>query len=85
MNNQLKNCLLGGAVGDALGLPFEGLSAQRANKLFKNKRAYHLIPLVNFGMVSDDTEHAIMTVQAWIASRHTDTNTAHQLFRKQLR
>ncbi len=58
----LYNCLLGGAVGDALGLPFEGLSAKRTQKFFSNHQTYNLIPFIHFGMVSDDTEHAIMTV-----------------------
>ncbi len=62
----LYQCLLGGAVGDALGLPFEGLSAQRTSKLFDNHYAYNLVPLIHGGMVSDDTEHAVMTVQAFL-------------------
>lgn len=77
--------MLGGAVGDALGLPYEGLSTRRANKLFKDKRAFNLVPWLHLGMVSDDTEHAVMTVQAWIASRHEDAETAHRRFRLRLR
>lgn len=64
----LYGSLLGGAVGDAYGLPFEGLSPKRVVKFFQSDDTYHLIPLINVGMVSDDTEHAIMTVQAYIAS-----------------
>ncbi len=78
--NKLLNCLLGGAVGDALGLPFEGLSAKRTQKLFRNHQAYNLVPFIRGGMVSDDTEHAVMTVQAFIqAQGNQDT------FRKSLR
>lgn len=64
----LYGSLLGGAVGDAYGLPFEGLSPKYVAKFFKSDDTYHLIPLINVGMVSDDTEHAVMTVQAYIAS-----------------
>lgn len=64
----LYGSLLGGAVGDAYGLPFEGISPKRIVKLFNFDNKYHLIPIVNAGMVSDDTEHALMTVQAFIAS-----------------
>ncbi len=85
MQQQLYNCLIGGAVGDALGLPYEGLSARRGKKLFKDKKAFNFIPFIHLGMVSDDTEHAVMTVQAWIASRHTDADTAHRHFRTRLR
>lgn len=64
----LYNSLLGGAVGDAYGLPFEGLRPKRIAKRFDTDNAYHLIPIIKGGMVSDDTEHAVMTVQAFIAS-----------------
>ncbi len=68
-NHYLYNCLIGGAVGDALGLPFEGLSPKRIHSLFKNHKAYNLIPFIHLGMLSDDTEHAIMTVQSYISSK----------------
>lgn len=78
--NPLYQCLLGGAVGDALGLPFEGLSAKKTTKLFKNTTAYNLVPWIQGGMVSDDTEHAVMTVQAYIESQGDAS-----LFRTKLR
>ncbi len=80
LSNYLFGCLLGGAVGDSLGLPFEGLSAKRTQKLFRNHQAYNLIPFIHGGMVSDDTEHAVMTVQAFIKA---DGNP--DKFRKNLR
>lgn len=55
-------CLLGTAVGDSVGLPYEGLSARRAARLFPGPPAHHLLP--GRGMVSDDTEHACFTAQA---------------------
>lgn len=60
-------CLLGTAVGDALGLPYEGLSARRAARLFPDATKHHLI--FGKGMVSDDTEHAGFVAQALIRSR----------------
>jgi len=60
-------CILGTAVGDALGLPYEGLTPQRAERLFKDKTRYHF--LFNKGMVSDDTEHTCMVAQSLIESR----------------
>lgn len=59
-------CLLGTAVGDSLGLPYEGLSPQRARKLFPDTTRHHLV--FGKGMVSDDTEHACFTAQAIIRS-----------------
>ena len=80
-------CLLGGAYGDALGLPYEGLSGRRGKRLFGNSLAFNLLPfgkLGHYGMVSDDTEHAVMAVQAWIASQHLlSTPHTQQQFGKQ--
>jgi ADP-ribosylglycohydrolase len=63
----IAGCLLGTAVGDALGLPYEGLSPRRGQKLFGDPTRYHL--LFGRGMVSDDTEHTCMTAQAILCAR----------------
>ncbi len=55
-------CLMGAAIGDALGLPYEGLSRQRAARLLGPPDRYRLIG--NRGMVSDDTEHLCLVAQA---------------------
>ena len=55
-------CLLGTAVGDAIGLPFEGLSARRAARFYPPPLRHRL--LFGRGMVSDDTEHACFTARA---------------------
>lgn len=58
--------LLGMAVGDALGLPYEGMSARRAKRIFGEPDRYRLLP--NRGLISDDTEHACMVSQALIVA-----------------
>lgn len=63
----LAGCILGAAVGDALGLPREGLSPDRARKLFGSPPLRHRL-LAGRGMVSDDAEHLVMTARALIAS-----------------
>jgi len=60
-------CLLGTAVGDALGLPYEGIGPRRAARLFPDTGRYHFF--FGKGMVSDDTEHACFTAQALIRGR----------------
>ncbi|MTW22540.1 ADP-ribosylglycohydrolase family protein [Allochromatium palmeri] len=62
----IVGCLLGTAVGDALGLPYEGLSPQRAARLLGPPERQRL--LGRWGLVSDDTEHTAMVAQALIAS-----------------
>ena len=59
-------CLLGTAVGDALGLPCEGLGKRRQGRLFPDLYTYRFV--FGRGMVSDDTEHACLVAQALAAS-----------------
>jgi ADP-ribosyl-[dinitrogen reductase] hydrolase len=59
--------ILGTAVGDAIGLPREGLSARRAARLFGTAPLSHRL-LLGRGMISDDTEHTCMVAQALLAS-----------------
>jgi ADP-ribosyl-[dinitrogen reductase] hydrolase len=61
----LAGCLLGTAVGDALGLASEGLSPRRQALLFPDAGRYHLLPFGR-GMCSDDTEHTVMVAQSLI-------------------
>ena len=70
-------CLLGTAVGDALGLPFENFSARRRKKLFNDVGEHRF--LLGRGMLSDDTEHLCMVAQAIIGSQGQE-----ELFRQQL-
>jgi ADP-ribosylglycohydrolase len=59
-------CILGTAVGDALGLPYEGLSRRRAAKFLGPPDRHRFF--FGHGMVSDDTEHACMVAQSLIAA-----------------
>ena len=60
----IVGCILGTAVGDALGLVCEGLSRRRQRRLFPDISCYHLI--LGKGMTSDDTEHTLMLAQSLI-------------------
>lgn len=59
-------CILGTAVGDALGLACEGLSKNRQRRWFPSLDGYHLF--FGKGLCSDDTEHACMVAQSIIVS-----------------
>jgi len=63
-------CILGTAVGDALGLACEGLSAGRQKRWFPSLDGYHL--LFGKGLCSDDTEHTCMIAQSIIVSGGDD-------------
>ena len=75
--NCLHGSLAGGAIGDSLGLAFEGLSRKRGKNILG-----HPIPnrlFFGYGMVSDDTEHACMTAVSLIKSKGDP-----ELFEKEL-
>src|SRR5579885_2633210 len=65
--SRLELCLLGTAVGDALGLPCEGLSRRRIERKLGSKPISYRF-LFGRGMVSDDTEHAALVAQALLIS-----------------
>ena len=66
---RLRGLLVGAAVGDALGLPAEGLSRRRAQRLYPGQWRHRLA--FGRGMVSDDTEHTIFVAQSLL--RHPDS------------
>lgn len=76
--DRIAGVLLGTAVGDALGLPREGLSRRRAERLFGPPPLKHCF-LFGRGMVSDDSEHACMTAQALLHSANDATAFARSL------
>jgi ADP-ribosylglycohydrolase len=65
---RLAGVLLGTALGDALGLVCEGMSAKRIARRFGRLDRYHL--LGRTGYVSDDTEQSALVAQA--LARHPD-------------
>lgn len=68
MLDRLSGTLLGTALGDALGLPAEGLSARVIQRRFGRVERFHLLGATGF--VSDDTEQAALVAQA--LARHPD-------------
>lgn len=69
----ILGCLLGTAVGDALGLPAEGLSRKRVAGMKLGARHRFFF---GRGMFSDDTEHTLMLAAALI--EHRDEASAMQ-------
>lgn len=72
-HHALLGCLLGTAVGDALGLPAERLSRERVAAM--KMGAGHRFVLGR-GMFSDDTEHTLMLSSALL--KHRDNAAAFQ-------
>jgi ADP-ribosyl-[dinitrogen reductase] hydrolase len=62
----IVGCILGTAVGDALGLPYEGLSRDRIQQFAPLIQGHKFI--LTKGAISDDTEHTCMVAQSLIVS-----------------
>lgn len=62
---RFEGLLLGTAVGDALGLPAEGLSRERIEQRWHGDWQHRFV--FGHGMCSDDTEHTFFVAQALLA------------------
>ncbi len=60
--NRFRGILLGTAVGDALGLPAEGMKRSRMLKRYPGRWRHRFV--FNKGMLSDDTEHTLFVAQS---------------------
>ena len=63
MENKLQGCLIGAAIGDSVGLPYEGMSSSTGKKLYGHPDKHKL--LFGLGMVSDDTEHLVIVLRSY--------------------
>ena len=70
--DRLAGVLLGTAVGDSVGLPAEGLSPRRRQRLLPGPWRHRF--LCGRGMISDDTEHTLMVAQSLL--KHPDDAAA---------
>ncbi len=66
LEDRIVGCLIGMAAGDALGLPWENLSARRIKKFVPHLERHHF--LFGRGMVSDDTEHLCLVAQSLVST-----------------
>lgn len=64
MRDRITGLVLGAAVGDALGLPAEGMSSKRIAHRWPGELRHRFF--FGHGMVSDDTEHLFFTAQSLI-------------------
>lgn len=76
----LQGALLGMAVGDALGLPYEGMSRRRVRRLLGARELAHRF-FLGRGMGSDDTDHACLTAIALAEQGSSPEGFARRLAR----
>lgn len=76
----IAGAILGCAVGDAIGLPYEALSRRRGVRLLGQPDRHRF--LLRRGMASDDTEHTCMVAQALCAAPTDPAQFQRQLARR---
>ncbi len=81
--DRFRGLIWGTAVGDALGLPAEGLSRRRAARMFQGHWRHRFLPppLPRRGMVSDDTDHTMLVAQSLLACPDDPGRFAERLAR----
>jgi ADP-ribosyl-[dinitrogen reductase] hydrolase len=67
--DRFRGVLLGTCIGDALGLPTEGMSRRKVMKVTGGIWSHRFI--LNRGMVSDDTDHTVLVSQCLLRSPHS--------------
>jgi ADP-ribosyl-[dinitrogen reductase] hydrolase len=75
--DRFRGVILGTAVGDALGLPAEGLSRRRLRRWFGGDWNHRFA--LGRGMISDDTEHTIFVAQSLLACPDSRENFSRRL------
>lgn len=78
--NPIIHSLLGTALGDSLGLPSEGMSRARIARRWRGPLQQRF--LFGRGMLSDDTEHTILSSQALLMAGGDATLFQKKLARK---
>ena len=80
LESHVTGCILGTAIGDALGLAYEGVSRRRLQRLLGPATRHRF--LFGQGMVSDDTEHTCLVAQSLIAAGNDVEEFSRQFARR---
>jgi ADP-ribosylglycohydrolase len=81
LGDRLAGVLIGTAIGDALGLPMEGMKAASIGRAFRELDRYRF--LGRTGFVSDDTEQSALVAQC-LARNPRDRQAFLRAFRRSL-
>ncbi|MBI5480090.1 MAG: ADP-ribosylglycohydrolase family protein [Deltaproteobacteria bacterium] len=82
MEDRLAGTLVGTALGDALGLPAEGMSARSIARRFGRLDRFRF--LGHTGFVSDDTQHSALVTGSLVGAP-ADVEACVRFFRRALR
>ncbi|EIW6162817.1 ADP-ribosylglycohydrolase family protein [Salmonella enterica subsp. enterica serovar Saintpaul] len=78
MISRFKGCLLGGAIGDALGAPVEFKSLAQIKKYLGEEGVTQFMPCYGgTGSITDDTQMSLFTAEALLRA-HNETDPKYQ-------
>jgi ADP-ribosylglycohydrolase len=84
MDIKFRNCILGLAVGDALGMPVEGLSRENIKQIYGEIRDFHPSPYGDLGEGewTDDTEQMLVLAESIIETVYFDPDNFAERLKK---
>jgi len=75
MNTYFRGCLIGGAIGDALGWPVEFMQLKEIKKNFGDQGITNLMVAKNgYAEITDDTQMTIFTVEGLLRAENRRSN-----------
>jgi ADP-ribosyl-[dinitrogen reductase] hydrolase len=78
LRNRFRGCLLGGAVGDALGAPVEFLHWEEIERIYGKQGIRDYAPAYGkIGAITDDTQMTMFTAEGLLSARMTYAQTGH--------
>lgn len=80
IRDRFRGCLLGLAIGDALGAPVEGMKEERVAELYGTVREYHPSAGLQPGEFTDDASLALGMAEAIIAQGKVDPDAIADAF-----
>jgi ADP-ribosylglycohydrolase len=76
LRSRFRGCLLGGAVGDALGAPVEFLHWEEIERIYGKQGIRDYAPAYGkIGAITDDTQMTLFTAEGMLAARMTYAKT----------
>ena len=84
MDTRFRNCILGLAVGDALGMPVEGLSRENIKQIYGEIKDFHPSPYGDLeeGEWTDDTEQMLVLAESLIDTIYFDPENFAERLKK---